>query len=169
MNLQKEGYTNLKLIAIFNIVNLVTTFPTFYYYLQSEGTIFIIIIFAIPLVILLIFWNSIKPISKYIWREETPDKVVVNIKPKLFTQIIMTGLGIYFTLSTFPSLLGNIANIIQSNALYGSPYNENQYKNILELIGRIIVFCIGIIMTIKMKSIIEYISKKWENPFGEDK
>ena len=159
----------LKLIAIFNIVNLVTTLPTFYYYLQSEGTIFIIIFFAIPLVILLIFWNSIKPISRYIWREETPEIVVVTIKPKLFTQIIMTGLGIYFTLSIFPSLLGNIANIIQSNALYGSPNNENQYKNIFELIGRIIVFCIGIIMTIKMKRMIEYIGKKWENPFGEDK
>jgi len=159
----------LKLIAIFNLVNIVAALPNFYYYLQSEGPIFIIIFIAIAFVILLIYWNSIKPISKFIWREETPDKVVLNINAKLFTQILMSGLGIYFSLATFPALLGSIANVIQSNALYGSQYNEVQYKSVFELIGRIIVFCLGIIMTVKMNRIVEYISQKWDNSFGEEK
>jgi len=158
----------LKLIAIFNLVNIVTALPNFYYYLQSEGTIFIIVFIAIALVILLIYWNSIKPISQFIWREETADKVVLNITAKLFTQIIMSGLGIYLTIATFPSLLGSIANVFQSNAISGNQYNEYQYKYVFELIGRIIVFSLGIIMTIKMKKIVEYIGQKWDNPFGEE-
>jgi hypothetical protein len=158
----------LKLIAIFNFVNLVTILPNFFYYLQSEGTLFIVIFIAITLVLLLIFWNSIKPISKFIWREETSDKVVLNINAKLFTQILISSLGLYFTLVTFPSLLGSIASAFQNNSIYGNQNNDYQYKYVFELIGRIIVFSIGILMTIKMNRIVEYIGRKWDNPFGEE-
>jgi signal transduction histidine kinase len=158
----------LKLIAIFNFVNIVTVLPNLFYYFQSESTLFIVIFIAITLVILLIFWNSIKPISKFIWREETSNKVVLNINAKLFTQILISGLGLYFALVTFPSLLGSIASVFQNNSIYGNQYNDYQYKYVFELIGRIIVFSIGIIMTIKMNRIVEYICRKWDNPFGEE-
>ena len=158
----------LKLIAIFNLVNLVAALPTFFYYLHGEGPVITIIFIAIALIIILIFWNCIKPISKYIWREESSDKIVLNIGAKLFTQILFTGLGIYFTLGALPSLIGSIASVIQFNAIYASQINESIYQPISVLIGRIIVFCLGLFMTIRMKRIVEYIGKKWDNPFGEE-
>jgi hypothetical protein len=173
--MKRAEFTELgvKLVIILGLLNLFTSIPTAFLSIRNNirdqsDIILLSILYAIIIVLIGLLWKSAKWLSVFIWKKESAEQIVINIDPKIMTNILLSILGIYIVLNSFPNLLGSISLTIRYSTYPIGDLRDLYYQQLAILFGRIFEFAIGIIILFNIRKVADLIFRKWENPFDDE-